>query len=156
MSTTVAAVALGIARGALDELHELVQAKIPAMYTDPIADRPATQIAVARADVALAGARALLFGLVREIWEAVQGGAAPSLREQALARAAATHAAETAAAVTRTASTHAGGTSLFLSSSLQQRTRDTEALTHHFTVAPHTWEQAGRILLGRDAGVPAF
>ena len=74
----------------------------------------------------------------------------------ALARAAQTQAVETAAAVARTASTLAGGSSLFLASALQRHVRDTEAMTHHFTVAPPTWEQAGRVLLGDDPGVPAF
>jgi alkylation response protein AidB-like acyl-CoA dehydrogenase len=152
----VAAVALGIARGALDDVTGLVQHKKPAMYETVIGDRPATQIAIARAEAALSSARALLFGLVERMWEGVRAGRQPSLREQAIARAASTHAVETAAAVTRTASTHAGGTSLFMSSALQQRTRDAEALTHHFTVAPHTWEQVGRVLLARDPGVPAF
>jgi hypothetical protein len=36
------------------------------------------------------------------------------------------------------------------------RARDAEAITHHFAVAPHTWEEAGRVLLGRGPIAPAF
>ena len=65
-----------------------------------------------------------------------------------LGRIAATHAAETAATVTRTANTLAGGSSIYSTSSLLRHARDAEAVTHHFTVAQHTWEEAGRVLFG--------
>jgi len=29
-------------------------------------------------------------------------------------------------------------------------------ITHHFTVAPHTWEDAGRVLLGRTPVAAVF
>jgi alkylation response protein AidB-like acyl-CoA dehydrogenase len=64
--------------------------------------------------------------------------------------------ADTAATVTRTASTLAGGSSIHSTSSLQRHARDAEAVTHHFTVAPHTWEEGGRVLLGREPTVPVF
>jgi alkylation response protein AidB-like acyl-CoA dehydrogenase len=41
-------------------------------------------------------------------------------------------------------------------SSLQRHMRDAEAVTHHFTVAPHTWEDAGRVLLGRKLASAVF
>jgi hypothetical protein len=37
----LAAVSLGIARSALDEVTQLAQAKTPSLYTDVLADRPA-------------------------------------------------------------------------------------------------------------------
>ena len=43
-----------------------------------------------------------------------------------------------------------GGSAIYTSSSLQRHARDAEAVTHHFTVAPHTWEESGRVLLGRE------
>ena len=45
---------------------------------------------------------------------------------------------------------------IYTRSSLQRYARDAEAVTHHFTVAPYTWEDAGRVLLGRDAMVGVF
>jgi alkylation response protein AidB-like acyl-CoA dehydrogenase len=86
----------------------------------------------------------------------VRAGGQPTPRELALARSATTHAAETAAAVTRTANLLGGSSSIYSVSTLQRHARDAEAVTHHFTVAPHTWEQAGRVLLGRDSLVPFF
>ncbi|MCL4814944.1 MAG: acyl-CoA dehydrogenase family protein, partial [Vicinamibacteraceae bacterium] len=142
----LAAVGLGIARAALDELREALETKVPTLYTAPAAERPLAQAGYARAEAALAAARALLYATVDDIWQAVSGGQAPSARQIALARAASTHAVETVAEITRTANTLAGGSSLYASSSLQRHARDAEAMTHHFTVAPHTWEDAGRVL----------
>jgi hypothetical protein len=39
---------------------------------------------------------------------------------------------------------------------MQRFMRDAEALTHHFTVSPHNWEDAGRVLLGREPTAPVF
>jgi indole-3-acetate monooxygenase len=58
--------------------------------------------------------------------------------------------------VTRTAHVLAGGSSIYSSSSLQRHMRDAEAITHHFTVAPHVWEDAGRVFLGRQPTAPLF
>jgi alkylation response protein AidB-like acyl-CoA dehydrogenase len=152
----LASVGLGIARAALDELEELARSKPPSLYQEPMAARAATQVEVARAEAALGAARAFLRAAVDDVWKAVQGGGDPTDRQIALARAACTQAAETAAAVTRTASTLGGGSAIYTASRLQRHMRDAEAITHHFTVAPFTWEQAGRVLLGRDPGVPVI
>ena len=149
-------VSLGIARSALDDLVALALEKVPTLYTTALADRPVLQVELARAEVALGAARSFLYDTVEDMWRTVCAGGAPTPRQLALGRAAATHAAETAASVTRTANTLAGGSSIYSSSSLQRHARDAEAITHHFTVAPHTWEEAGRILLGRNPGVPVF
>ena len=58
--------------------------------------------------------------------------------------------------MTRTAGTLGGGSAIYAGSNLQRHVRDAEAITHHFTVAPFVWEQVGRVLLGRDPGVPVF
>jgi indole-3-acetate monooxygenase len=152
----LACVGLGIARAALDELTALARSKPPSLYMEPMAERAATQLELARAEAALGGGRAFLYATIDDVWRTVIAGATPTPRQLALARAACTQAVETAAAVTGTANTLGGGSSIYLASALQRHARDAEAITHHFTVAPHTWEQSGRVLLGRDPGVPAF
>jgi alkylation response protein AidB-like acyl-CoA dehydrogenase len=152
----LAAVSLGIARAALDEITELAQGKTPTLYMEPLADRPAAQIGLARAEAALGAARAYLFQVVEDMWQAVVAGEAPDARQLALARGACTQTVETAAAVTAAANRLAGGSAIYRASSFQRHARDAEAVTHHFTVAPFTWEQAGRVLMGRPPGVPAF
>ena len=77
-------------------------------------------------------------------------GREPSKYPTLFLRIAASHAVETAERVTRAMNTLGGGSAIYTSSSLQRHARDAEAVTHHFTVAPHTWEESGRVLLGRE------
>jgi indole-3-acetate monooxygenase len=149
-------VSLGIARGALDELCELAQTKTPTFYQAVLADKAVAQVEIARAEAALGAARAFLHEVIEGIWQAVKSGTQPTKRQLALARIATMNAAETGSDVTRTTTRLGGGSSIYTKSSLQRHARDAEAVTHHFTVAPHTWEEAGRVLLGRDPTVPAF
>jgi alkylation response protein AidB-like acyl-CoA dehydrogenase len=152
----VVCVSLGIARAALDELTEIAQTKMPTLYMQVLADKPVVQVDLARAEAELGAARAYLFEAVEEIWDAVRSGRTPTPRQIAQGRIAATHSAETAARVTRTASRLAGGSAIYNASPMQRHARDAEAVTHHFTVAPYSWEEAGRVLLGRQPTTPVF
>ena len=152
----LASVGLGIARAALDESTELAQTSRRRSTWSRWLRGPQPRSSW-RAPRRRWGRRARFSAAaVDDIWQAVRAGAAPTTRQIALARLACTQAVETAAAVTRTANTLGGGSSIYPSLGLQRHMRDAEAITHHFTVAPFTWEQAGRVLLGRDPGVPVF
>lgn len=146
----VAAVGLGIARAALDEVTELSMAKTPSFSTDRMADKPVTQVELARAEASLGAARSFLYDTLDDVWQTVASGMDPTRRQHALCRAASIHASETAAQVARTASVLAGGTSIYSSSSLQRHARDADAVTHHVTQSPQMWEESGRVLLGLD------
>jgi alkylation response protein AidB-like acyl-CoA dehydrogenase len=152
----VAAVSLGIARGALDELIELAQTKVPTFSTVAMAEKPLAQVEVARAETALAAARAFFYETVEELWRIACAGGEPTMRQIALNRTAAANATDTAAAVTRTVNTLAGGSSIYTASALQRHMRDAEAISHHFTVAPYVWEDAGRVFMGREPAAPIF
>ena len=152
----VAAVSLGIARAALDELIELAQTKVPTLSMAVIADKPVAQTELARAEASLASARAFLHSSVDDLWQAASAGKQPEARQLAINRIACTNATEAGASVTRTAHLLAGGSSIYISSSLQRRMRDAETITHHFTVAPYVWEDAGRVFMRRQPAAPVF
>ena len=152
----VVCVSLGIARSALDDLMELAQTKVPTLYKTVLADRPVAQVELARAEAALGSARAFLYETVEDMWQTVSAGNTPTARQLALGRIACNHAAETGAKVAHTANTLAGGSAIYTKSSIQRHARDAEAVTHHFTVSPHVWEEAGRVLLGRTPNTPTF
>ncbi len=141
----------------LDDLTERSQAKVPSLYSDVLADKAITQVELARAEASLGGARSFVYETSEEMWQTVNAGRPPSARQLALGRIAATQAVKSAASVTRTRQyARWREFDLLHVVSPQRHARDAEAITHHFTVTPHTWEEAGRVLLGRKPNVPFF
>jgi indole-3-acetate monooxygenase len=145
---SIAAAALGNARGAIDDLSELSAGKTALGSSRVLAERPATQAAVGEAEAALRAARALYYEAIDEAWAAAQedGPVGETLRLGL--RLAATHAVRTSAEVARSMYDLGGGTAIYEDSPLQRRFRDAHAATAHFQVNPATWELTGRLLLG--------
>lgn len=148
LAVAIAAVSIGCARAALEDLAELAVAKAPSSSRRTLAERPTVQAELARAEASLRAARALLHEAVGAAWELAGAEGAISVAARASLRLAATHAAATAAAVTHTTYTLGGGSALYDASPLQRRFRDANAATQHMLVAPATWELSGRLLLG--------
>jgi len=147
----IAAVALGIARRALDELLALAGAKTPTGSRRLLAERPVIQAEVARAEATLGAARAFLAETVGGAWERAQAAGAIEIRERARLRLAATHATLASACAVDLAYGAGGGTAVYAASPLQRCFRDIHVATQHVMVAPATLELAGRILLGLEA-----
>jgi alkylation response protein AidB-like acyl-CoA dehydrogenase len=153
LALAIGAVGLGIARGALDDIEAIAGGKTPTGSRRTLAERPATQSEVARAEASLRAARALLLESVHEAWaSAVERGEVPVERRAAL-RMAATHAATAGASVTAAAYGLGGGSAVYERSALPRRFRDANVATHHMLVGPATWELTGRILLGLGTDV---
>jgi indole-3-acetate monooxygenase len=146
----IAAVALGIARGAVNDMMELAGAKVPVGARKPVAHRAATQSALAESEAALRAARAFLLDEAGCAWSHATAAGELTLTDRAGLRLAATHAVRTAAQVVRTMHDLAGGTSVYADSPLERRFRDIHVATQHIMVAPGTWEQSGRALLGLE------
>jgi alkylation response protein AidB-like acyl-CoA dehydrogenase len=150
---SIAAAALGNARGAIEDLVELASAKKGLGSTRTLAERPATQAAVATAEAALGAARALYYQAIEDAWQASQDGEAVSVEARNRLRLAATHATRTSADVVRDMYDLAGGTAIYDSSPLQRRFRDAYTATAHFQVNEASRELPGRILLDQPADV---
>jgi indole-3-acetate monooxygenase len=150
---SIGAAALGNARGAIDDLTELACAKKGLGSTRTLAERPATQAAVATAESALEAARALYYQGIETAWHASQGGEGVSVEARNRLRLAATHAVRTSADVVRDMYDLAGGTAIYDSSPLQRRFRDAYTATAHFQVNEASRELPGRILLDQPADV---
>jgi alkylation response protein AidB-like acyl-CoA dehydrogenase len=150
---SIGAAALGNARGAIGDLTELACAKKGLGSTRTLAERPATQAAVATAESALEAARALYYQGIETAWQASEGGDGVSVEVRNRLRLAATHAVRTSADVVRDMYDLAGGSAIYDSSPLQRRFRDAYTATAHFQVNEASRELPGRILLDQPADV---
>jgi alkylation response protein AidB-like acyl-CoA dehydrogenase len=148
---SIAAAALGNARGAIEALVELAGGKVGLGSSRTLAERASTQAAVAAADAALNAARALYYEAIDFAWRAAQADEPVSVELRNQLRLAATHAVRTSAEVARSMYDLAGGSAIYDHSPLQRRFRDAHTATAHFQVNEASRELPGRILLGLSA-----
>lgn len=146
---SIAAAALGNARGAIDDLQELAAHKVGLGSSRTLAQRSATWSVVAQNEATLRAARAFYYQAVDDAWRAAQASASASVSVElrTAIRLAATHATRTAADVARAMYDVGGGAAIYADSPLQRRFRDAHAATAHFQVNAATWELCGRLLL---------
>ena len=152
----VAAVGLGVARRALDEVIDLAQGKKPQYSSRTLAQSGFTQVEVARAEGRLRAARAFLLDEFGRAWSVALGGGTVSVEDRTGIRLAATHAASVAAEVADVAFTLAGGTAVYDSSPLGRCLRDAHVVTQHIQTAPKLNETIGKLLLGIDVDTTMF
>jgi alkylation response protein AidB-like acyl-CoA dehydrogenase len=144
---SIAAAALGNARGAIDDLQALAANKVGLGSSRKLGERSATWSVVAQHEASLRAARAFYFEAVEDAWRAAQSGPPVSVELRTALRLAATHATRTAADVARAMYDLGGGSAIYDDSPLQRRFRDAHAATAHFQVNAATWELCGRLLL---------
>ena len=146
----IAAVALGIARGALDEIERLATEKTPTASRRLLAERPVVQAQIAEAEATAGASRAFLREVIDEAWTTARASGAIPIALRGRLRLAATHATAASARAVDVAYSAGGGTAVYAESPLQRAFRDIHVVTQHMMVAPATWELAGRVLLGID------
>lgn len=146
----VASVALGNARGAIDALVKLANAKKPQGSGRVLAERAHAQSETAKAEAALSAARAFMMETIRAAMDDAMFDRAFSLESKARLRLAATHAVRTGADVCRAMYDLGGGASVYSANALQRRFRDGATATQHMLVQHATYELAGRVLLGLE------
>ncbi|MEL6875666.1 MAG: acyl-CoA dehydrogenase family protein [Pseudomonadota bacterium] len=146
----VCAVALGNARAALEEIKTIAMNKKTPGGARTMAQRPAVQVELARAEASLSGAFAFLEQAVELAWQEANRDEQISPQARGQLRLACAHATETSAEVSKTAFTLGGGAAVYASSSLQRRFRDAHVATQHIATAPAVFELAGKVLLDQQ------
>lgn len=142
LASGVAAVGLGIARGALDAACALVQGKPAPGGKKPHAQRELVQVEIARGEARVRAARAALYAALADACNDV------TLASRAHLRIAACHAATESAQVTAAMYELGGGAAVYRGHALERRFRDASVVTHHLMVSSTALAQAGRVLLG--------
>lgn len=146
----IAAVALGLARHAIDELVALAGAKTPTGSARPLAERQGTQARVSEAEALLRSSRAFFYESVERAWERARAEGRIEVEHRRDVRLATTHAVRSCARAVDHMYELAGGTSVYRDSPLQRIFRDVHVATQHMMVAPSTLELTGRLLLGLE------
>lgn len=147
-----AAVAIGVARGALDEFANLAQTKLPLMSAVPLRDKPIAQFRYGEAEATLRAARAFLFEAMGDVEEELRRGrATPSGKLTQIARLACTHAANASMQVVDVVHNTAGTSGMRMHSPLERKLRDAHGCATHRWVAHPLYADLGRIFLGHEA-----
>jgi indole-3-acetate monooxygenase len=144
----VAAVSLGIARRAMDEIEALAVEKTPQFSHTRLAEQTGPQIDIATAEARLSAARAFLHDELGRSWQDVMAGRELSTQRRARLRLACAHASTEAGAATRLAFSVGGGTSVLDSSPLQRCLRDSHVAGQHAIVSRRWFETYAKVRLG--------
>ncbi len=154
MLPPMAAVPLGIARAAIDEVVALAPTKTPYRSRRVMAERDMVQVAVARAEALTRSARAFLHEAVGDVWATAQDGRAVTLEQRALCRLASVHAARASTEAVALCFEAAGGSAVYVASRLQRHLRDVHTVGQHVALAASGYETVGRVLLGLGPDTP--
>jgi alkylation response protein AidB-like acyl-CoA dehydrogenase len=151
-----AAVALGIARHAVEALKELALAKTATGQTSLLRERPAVQADLARAEACVRSARALMGEVVADVWYSVVNGGRPSIEQRAWLRLAGVDGVQRAIEAVDLMYNAAGATAIYESSPLERCFRDVHVVPAHIVVQPAVYEVAGRVFLNLPPGTMLF
>jgi len=143
----VVAVALGIARAALESFAELAQRKVPAQRNKTLAERAGAQDDFARAEALIDAGRSYVFATTEALWDLVTHDQSVSVEARRRARLASCHAAASAARAVDLLYTAGGSSSIFSDNPLQRHWRDIHATTQHIQIAQGNYETMGRLRL---------
>lgn len=139
---------LGIARGAIEELRTMAGGKPSVTGAPRLADRPQTQIEIARAEAQLRAARAFFYDAIDEAWEHLRHHEALTPELVNMLRLSSTHATRTSAEVTRAVQLQSGMAGIYEACPISQQVRDAQVLTQHAFMGDITYQNAGAMLFG--------
>ncbi len=148
------AMALGIARTAIETLGEIAGAKTPARTTQMLRDTPDAQVRVSQAESLVRSAGLFLFDSLDRLWRTLTTTGEVTMEARAHARLAATHAVSSAVQAVDLMYVAGGASSLYTTCLLERAFRDVHAMTQHIGVHPRVMQTTGRVLFGLEPDTP--
>jgi len=151
LGVQLGAVALGTARGALDDLVEIGRTKRPAGgLAGRLAESPVFQRRLGELDLELRIARTLLYDVTARLWESAKAGRDLEQRELLEQRSIVVRVGELAVGVVDGCYRESGTTGLFRDHPLQRRHRDIHAVVKHMLLSTDALGPLGALLLGEE------
>ncbi len=143
-----AGVALGVARGMLDQFLALARDKTPSLTSRGLRDSPAIQRDLAIAEARWRAARAGLLTTLSETCDAISATGRITLDQRMAIRLASTFAIHQAKEVADLCWREAGATAIFQSNGFERRFRDMNTVTQQVQGRTTHFEAVGQHLLG--------
>ena len=155
IGTPIAAVALGIARRAIDAVIGISSAKTPVGRISALRNQPVLQADVAKAEAAVRSARSWLYATADSTAELADSNVdlPNTLRRDLLL--ASVHATRSAAYAVDLMHLSGGGSAVYATCPLERALRDIHTVTQHRRSAPIQFEIAGSMMLGLESGDPS-
>jgi alkylation response protein AidB-like acyl-CoA dehydrogenase len=144
------AMALGIARGAIDTLVDLAAEKRRMGARESVRHDWAAQTRLAQAQALVRSARLYLLDAVGRLWDEVLMGSGVSTETRADVRLANWHAVTSAVQAVDLVYLTGGATSLYATCPIERAFRDVHAITQHHGVQPRGLESVGQVLYGLE------
>lgn len=142
------AVALGCARGAIDDVIAISASKGSFGTRSKIRDQEWLHVAVARAETTFGQARAFYYEAMRAAWAEMQNGEHPAPMTHARLNLAQAGAVERCVEVVDAMYRAGGSASLYAKHTLDRRLRDIHTMGQHTVVSHRAIAESGRVLLG--------
>ena len=146
--TAFAAVALGIAKSAIETLIEIAKSRVPTMGSAPLCEKPVVRDELARADAALSAAESFFEHKVQYCNDKLNQGQQLSERDAAQLGQSCSHLADTSRDVAQTMYRLGGGASVYRDCTLDRCLRDVQVAAQHAAIGPRNYEAAARTMLG--------
>ena len=151
LSYNKSAVALGVARGALDAFVDLANNKIPALTASTMAHRPNAQHRVAECEAKVGAARAFVFETLEAVEDELTAGAPyPGPETTTKARLACIYAANACMEAVDLLHNTAGTSASSMASPLERKLRDAHGCASHRWVSHSLYPELGKIYLGLE------
>jgi len=151
LSYNKVAVALGIAKGALDAFVDVANNKVPMLSTSKLMERPMAQYRMGEMTGKYRAARAYVFEAMGAVEEELRRGAeAPSAATTVEARLACTYGAQACMEVVDVVHASCGTSASYMRNPLERKLRDAHGAASHRWVAHPLYETLGGILFGKE------
>jgi len=145
------AIALGIAKGAIETMSDIAQSKIPMLSSKSLAHRPIAQYRMGEAVAMYRAARAFLMEAMEAVEDELREGAElPGAKTTQDARLACVHASNECMKVVDLLHNTAGTTGMRMFSPLERKLRDAHGAATHRWVAHPLYQDLGAIFLGNE------